>query len=69
MNERIIAIFEQGIRLLGSNSEMPIEDWKILRGMLAEGFYSFCEKNKNRKSKKSDYEWLLSQVNKMGINA
>lgn len=68
MNERLVELFGEGLFLLGSSSEMSMDDVKILRAFLAEGFYKFGEKNKNRKSNKDDYEWMLGQANRMGVN-
>jgi len=69
MDERLIKLFHQGLSLLGSENEMSFDDVKILRAFLAEGFYKFSEENKHRQSKKEDYAWMLSQANKMGVNA
>jgi len=68
MNERLIKLVNDGLMLLGGSSEMSMDDVKILRAFLAQGFYDFSDKNKNRTSKKPDYDWMLNQAQKMGVN-
>ena len=69
MNEKLIELFHHGLFLLGGESEMSMDDVKILRAFLAEGFYKFSDENKHRQSKKEDYAWMLAKANKMGVNA
>lgn len=69
MDDRLIELFSQAIWSVGSNSDdFTVDDIKIMRAYIAEGFYSFCDKNRNRTSKKSDYDWMLAQAKKFGVN-
>lgn len=66
--KELTELFKQGLFLLGRDTEMSMDDVKILRAYLAEGFYSFQQKNKYRRSEKSDHAWMLLQAEKMGVN-
>lgn len=68
MDDKLTKIFKDGLFLLGCDSEMSIDDVKILRAWLADGFYKNEQDNKLRKSKKSDYEWMLKRAEMMGGN-
>ena len=68
MDEKLTQLFQDGLFLLGGGAEMSMDDTKILRAFLAEGFYRFADKNKARTSARTDYDWMLGQANKMGVN-
>lgn len=69
MDDRLIALLGRGLYLLGSDGDnLTSDDIKIMRAFLAEGFYSFEQKNKYRHSARDDYSWMLAQAKKMGVN-
>ncbi len=68
MNDELCELLNEGIFLLGADSELGIENVRILRAWLAAGFYRFAEKNRHRKSALTDREWMTKQADKMGVN-
>jgi hypothetical protein len=47
-------LFMQGISILGSEGDIPLEKIKVLRSFLADGYYAFTEKYARKKEKLQD---------------
>jgi hypothetical protein len=68
MNERLTALFREALFLVG-DTDLSMDDVKIMRAFIAQGFEYFDYENKHRTSKKDDYDWMLTKANKYGVNA
>jgi hypothetical protein len=61
-------LFVSGVSLLGGTEELSLEQVKILRAFLAEGYYAFNEKHAATKSKRPVAEWMADMAFRSGVN-
>jgi hypothetical protein len=61
-------LFGSGVSLLGGTDELSLDQVKILRAFLAEGYYSFNEKHAATKSKRPVGEWMADLAFRSGVN-
>jgi hypothetical protein len=60
-------LLHSGISLLGGTEELSLDQVKILRAFLAEGYASFLEKYA-AKTKTPVMEWMETQASRLGVN-
>ena len=68
MSDELIAIFQKALQTI-DESDSDLNDVKIMRAFIAQGFEYFDYENKHRTSKKNDYDWMLARASRMGVNA
>jgi hypothetical protein len=64
-------LFRTGISLLGVDGDLPIEQIeqiRVLRAFLAEGYYAFTEKYAQKTSQKTVSAWMKTQASQYGVN-